>query len=208
MNTTLRTVLVKSVLIATASLAFCANASANLLTTKVTADNSFIAYLSTSNTVMGSQFSAGNNWGTVYTNSVALNGLNQYYLHISATDAGGVAGLLGEFSLAGSGYHFANNTTSLLTGSNLITANTTGYTNAYTATTSYGANNSSQTWGTVAGISTAAQWVWSGNNDTNNLSFFSVAILKDTPANVPEPASIGLLGLGLLALTRFARKAK
>lgn len=206
--TKLRNIFTQSALILSTSLVFCASASAHLLTTKLTADNSFVAYLSDANTTQGTQFSSGTNWGTVYTGSFALNGLNTYYLHISALDAGGVAGLLGEFSLAGSGYHFANNTTSLLTGSSLITANATGYTSAFTATTNYGLNNNSQTWGTVAGISNSAQWVWSGNNDTNNASYFSVAILKDTPANVPEPGSLGLLGLGLLALTRFGKKAK
>jgi hypothetical protein len=206
--TTLRTLFTKSALILATSLAFCASASATVLTTKLTADNSFIAYLSSSNTTLGDQFSSGINWGTVYTGTLTLGTLNQYYLHISALDAGGVAGLLGEISLTGSGYHFANNAMTLLTGSNLITANTTGYSNAYTATMSYGANNASQTWGTVAGISTSAQWIWSGNNDFNNQSFFTVAILKDAPANVPEPGSLGLLGLGLLALTRFGKKAK
>jgi hypothetical protein len=208
MTTTLRSFFRQSAIILSTSLAFCGSASAHLLTTKITADNSFVAYLSASNTTQGTQFSSGTSWGTVYGSYIALGSLDQYYLHISATDAGGVAGLLGEFSLAGSGYHFANNTTSLLTGSNLVMANTTGYANAYSATTSYGLNNASRTWGTVNGISNNAQWVWSGNNDTNNFSFFSVAILKDTPANVPEPGSIGLLGLGLLALSRFAKKPK
>ena len=208
MTISLRSLFVQSAIVLSTSLAFGASASAHVLTTKITADNSFIAYLSASNTTQGTQFSSGTNWGTVYSSAIALGSLDQYYLHISALDAGGVAGLLGEFSLAGSGYHFANNTTSLLTGSSLVTANTAGYASAFGAATSYGLNNASQTWGTVSGINTNAQWIWSGNNDTNNFSFFSVAILKDTPANVPEPGSIGLLGLGLLALTRFAKKAK
>lgn len=208
MTTTLRSFFVRSAIILSTSLVFCASASAHLLTTKITADNAFIAYLSASNTTQGTQFSSGTNWGTVYSSYAVLGDLDRYYLHIAATDTGGVAGLLGEFSLAGSGYHFANNTTSLLTGSSLITANTTGFANAYSATTSYGLNNASQTWGTVSNISSSAKWIWSGNNDTNNFGFFTVAILKDTPANVPEPGSIGLLGLGLLALTRFAKKSK
>ena len=60
----------------------------------------------------------------------------------------------------------------------------------------------------MSAIDSNAQWIWSGNNDSNDYSYFSVAILKDVPANVPEPGSIGLLGLGLLALTRFSRKSK
>lgn len=207
MNNALRTILVNSTLILSTSLAFCASASAHLLTTRISVDNGFNAYLATADNQLGTQFSSGANWGTVSAGSIVLNGADQYYLHISAFDTGGVAGLLGQFSLANSGYHFANGTTSLLTGSNLITANTTVYTGAYSATTSYGANGVSP-WGTLSGISSSAQWIWSGNNNTNNFSYFSVAILKDVPANVPEPGSLGLLGLGLLALTRFGRKPK
>ena len=207
MKTTLRTVFFKSVLVVSASLAFCASASAHLLTTKISVDNGFSAYLATADNQLGTKFSSGLDWNTVTTGSIALGSAGQYYLHISADDQGGVAGMLGQFSLANSGYHFANGTTSLLTGSNLITANTTGYNGVYSATTSYGANGVSP-WGTLSNISTNAQWIWSGNNDTNNFSYFSVAILKDVPANVPEPGSLGLLGLGLLALTRFGKKAK
>jgi hypothetical protein len=207
MNNTLRTFFVKSALILSTSLAFCASAQAHLLTTKISVDNGFSAYLATANNLIGTQFSSANNWGTVTNGAVVLNGAAQYYLHISAYDQGGVAGLLGQFSLADSGYHFADGTTYLLTGSKLITANTTGYTGAYSATTSYGVNGVSP-WGTLSTIGSGAQWIWSGNNDTNNLSYFSVAILKDMPANVPEPGSLGLLGLGLLALTRFGKKAK
>jgi MSHA biogenesis protein MshQ len=205
MNTTLRSLIVKSALILSASVAFCASASATVLTTKISVDNGFTAYLSDANTTAGVKFSSGNDWGVVTASTYTLGSLSQYYLHIAATDAGGVAGLLGQFSLD-SGYHFANGTTSLLTGSNLITANTTGFANAYTATTSYGVNGVSP-WGTLAGISSSAQWVWSGNNEYNDVSYFTIAILKDAPANVPEPGSLGLLGLGLLALTRVAKKS-
>ncbi|WP_332876956.1 PEP-CTERM sorting domain-containing protein [Massilia sp. S19_KUP03_FR1] len=205
MNNTLRSLLLKSALVLSASAALCASATAGVLTTKVSVDNGFSAYLSTTNNTLGTTFSSANDWYTVTRGSVTLGTLAQYYLHIAAYDQGGVAGMLGAFSLADSGYHFANGTTSLLTGSNLITANTTGFTGAYTATTSYGANGVAP-WGSLAGISSSAQWIWSGNNDFNDRSYFTIAILKDAPSNVPEPGSLGLLGLGLLALTRVAKK--
>lgn len=205
MNNPLRSLLVKSALVLSASVALCASASATVLTTRISVDNGFTAYLSDTNTTVGTNFSSGNDWGVVTTATTTLGSLSQYYLHIAATDAGGVAGLLAQFTLD-SGYHFADGTTSLLSGSNLITANTTGFSNAYTATTSYGINGVSP-WGTLSGISSSAQWVWSGNNNVNDYSFFTIAILKDVPANVPEPGSLGLLGLGLLALTRVAKKS-
>ena len=207
MNTTLRNLFIQSAVVLTTSLAFCASASAGVLTTKISVDNGFNAYLATSATDLGTKFSSGTDWGIVTNGSIDLSGAATYYLHISAYDQGGVAGMLGQFSLANSGYHFANGATSLLTGSNLITANTVGYTGALSATSSYGANGVSP-WGTLSSIASTAQWVWSGNNDVNDYSYFSVAILKDAPSNVPEPGSLGLLGLGLLALTRFAKKAK
>jgi hypothetical protein len=207
MNHTLRSLFSKSLLVLAASAAFCASATAGVLTTRISVDNGFWAYLSTTNNTDGTVFSSANNWYAVTSGSVTLGSLDQYYLHIAAYDQGGVAGMLGSFSLADSGYHFANGSTSLLTGSSLITANTTGASGAYSATTSYGANGVAP-WGSMAGISSSAQWIWSGNNNVNDKSYFSIAILKDAPANVPEPGSLGLLGLGLLALTHVATKAR
>lgn len=207
MNNTLRSRLSKSALALAACATFCASATAGVLTTKISVDNGFWAYLSATNNTDGTVFSSANNWYTVTSGSVTLGSLDQYYLHIAAYDQGGVAGMLGSFSLANSGYHFANGTTSLLTGSSLITANTSGAAAAYAATTSYGANGVTP-WGNMAGISSSAQWIWSGNNDVNNKSYFSIALLKDAPAKMPEPGSLGLLGLGLLALTRVATKSR
>lgn len=211
MQATFRRFALNTVLALSASLAVCATASAHYITTKISVDNGFSAYIADSDTTAGTRFSVGTDWGTVTSNYAALNGANQYYLHIAAYDVGGVAGLLGSFSLAGSGYHFADNSTTLLTGSSLLTANAIGFNGVYSATTSYGVNGVSP-WGTLTGISSSAQWVWSGNNDANDVSYFSAVIFKDgfVPAatNVPEPGSLGLLGLGLLALTSVAAKSR
>jgi hypothetical protein len=208
MNTSLRSFAVKTTFAAVTALAFAASASATTLTTKLAVDNGFTAYLSTSDSSTGTQFSVGHDWPTVVTGTVELGTAAKYFLQVAAYDDGGSAGLLGEFSLAGTGYHFADGSTTVLTGSNLLSGNVIGFNGAYSALWNIG-QNGVQPWNTVAGIDAAAQWVWSGANDFENFTFLSLEILADAPADVPEPASLGLMGLGLLALSRIrARKSQ
>jgi hypothetical protein len=116
MNTSLRSFAVKTTFAAVTALAFAASASATTLTTKLAVDNGFTAYLSTSNSSTGTQFSVGHDWPTVVTGTVELGTAAKYYLQVAAYDDEGSAGLLGEFSLAGTGYHFADGSTTVLTG--------------------------------------------------------------------------------------------
>ena len=73
---------------------------------------------------------------------------------------------------------------------------------SWAATTSYLANGAANIWtqvnnGPVAGISSNAQWIWS-NNNFNAQQDNSLWIRTSITVSVPEPATIGLLGLTLL----------
>lgn len=183
-------------------------ASATVLTSSLSVDNGFVAYISTSDAAAGTPFSVGNNWATTVVDSTGLNAGTDYYLHIFAYDEGGIAGMLGQFALSGTDHVFANGTTSLLTNTTDWSGNMTAFGAPYTALSSLGTNGVGP-WGTRPDIGGDATWIWVGDANDNNLSFFSTKISATAAgADVPEPASAALLGLGLLALATTRRKSK
>ncbi|MFL9923625.1 PEP-CTERM sorting domain-containing protein [Herbaspirillum lusitanum] len=186
-------------LIANATAAF---ASPTTLTSKLNVDNTFSFYVSTNDSTLGTFIGSGSDWGTTSSFSSILTAGVTNYLHIIATNLGGPGGFLGAFTLSGSDdFVFANGSKTLLTGDTGLKQNLTGFGTPYNATVSEGANGVSP-WGYIASYGTLVpQWVWNYNSTSSgdfNTVYFSAAILQ--AAAVPEPGSIALLGLGLLAL--------
>ncbi|MES2015357.1 MAG: PEP-CTERM sorting domain-containing protein [Pseudomonadota bacterium] len=178
-----------------------ASSQATVLTTNMSVDNGYVVYISTANNVQGTAFGNAANWYTTYTNTTTLAADTTYFLHVFAYDQGGIAGLLGDFSLSGSGHKFANGQTSLTTDITNWMGNNSGFGNAYGAVGSLG-NDGVGPWGNRPNIVDSATWIWAGNAYDNNAAYFTTEITA-----VPEPTTVAMLGLGLLALGVARRRS-
>lgn len=196
---------------------------AQSLSGTLTVDNYFTAYLSTSATALGTVLVNGNNWPSTYAiNNVALSTGQDYYLHIAAGDYGVISGFLGSFSLAGSGFQFANGQQTLNTNTTNWTASLGGSLPAsngpqvappvsfttpvgQTSATlrSQGVNGVSP-WGPFPQISSSAQWIWTQDNCVNCGRYFTTRITS----TVPEPGTFALMGSGVFALVLFGRRRR
>ncbi|WP_371194167.1 DUF6701 domain-containing protein [Glaciecola sp. SC05] len=155
------------------SLCVAASATAQLNGT-VHIDNAFEAYISTDDSVQGTLIGSGTNWPTAYSFTTTLTPGQDYYLHIRAVDTGGVAAFLGEFELTGGEHTFENGLTTLITDTLHWRVSTTGWSN-YLAVSGYGLNGVSP-WGNRPSVDANAQWVWSADNNIDNLNFFTTKI--------------------------------
>lgn len=224
-------------LLAAAALAAPLAAQAISIRVNMTVDNSYALFYGTSTqatTFVGADYS----WPSVETYNFNLP-VDHYLYVVTASDLSVAQGFLGQFENLDSGYKFYSNdpqwqvmatglgnTGAPYSGSSadlallsqeIQDANGGGNpSNGWTGLTA-GPSNGSAPWGTMAGIDSAARWVWySSNGDTDPTSpgfnhnewlVFRIAVAARPTESVPLPGTIGLLGLGIAAFGLARRKA-
>lgn len=176
------------------SLTAPAGVMASTLSGTLTADDSFVAFISTSDSLAGTQIASGDNWGLPQSfSNINLSSGQDYYLHIHAWDVYGlISAFLGKFDLSGNGFSFANHSTSLVTNATDWKVSTTGFGSNYLPSPfDYGANGVSP-WFTMSGIDTTAHWLWTTQGSLGD-AYFSTKITS----TVPLPAAWAMMALGL-----------
>ncbi len=174
-------------------------ANATILTGGLNVDNSYTAYISTSDSVAGSMLSGAINWAdTQSLGTVNLVAGQDYFLHIEANNITGPAGFLGDFSLSGIDHEFANGNTFLTTNTTDWLVSALGW-GGYGAATSYGTNGVSP-WGNRTGVDSSAEWIWLPGVQNYQSAYFTTKITAVSPVSAPTTVLLlaaGLLGFGL-----------
>ncbi len=180
--------------LAFSALALTSTAKAGLIEGNLNVDNKHTVYISTADNVAGVAVSSYYGWQHTDTFSAALTSGVDYYLHIQASNDGGPAAFLGDFTLDGSEHVFANGLDTIETNTVDWSVSNSGW-GGYTTATGYGTNGVAP-WGFQSGVDSSAQWIWSSSVYNNQSAYFTVAIQA---VDVPEPSSIAILGLALFA---------
>lgn len=194
----------------------CVTANAdtlNTLTGTVTADDSFIAYISTSNSTLGTEFAstkAGdtNTWTIQYPISTILGSNTTYYLQIVvANGGGGPEAFSGTFSLAGTNFQFSNGTQTLGTNATNWTGISVTDASVWQTPNAPAYLENDGTYNIYNSPYPGAEWIWSqgGSDSITDVADLSTTITSRVAAT-PEPGSIILLGSGLLGLAGVVRR--
>ena len=178
-------------------------AQATTLTATITSDDAYEAYISTNDSVEGTQFlvSTGT-WSSVETGSTALTAGVVNYLHIRSRNWSGPQMIIGQLSLSDADFAFDNNTQ----------FNVTNITDWKLSRTGWGLNNLTAVdlgpdglspWGNQPGIDDSARFIWSEVAVNTDDHYWSIRL---TP--VPEPATMSVLGLAAFAAWRRRRATR
>ncbi|MBI1333011.1 MAG: hypothetical protein GC165_09035 [Armatimonadetes bacterium] len=174
-------------------------ASATDLNFSGSADDAFVAYVSTNPNVTGTSFVSGSSWGVTYTGNFTLTPGTTNYLHIDAFDvAGAPSMLIAQLGLSDSSFWFDDMTQSALSGDSNWSASLVGFGGATTPIIDEGVNGTSP-WGSRPNIDPNAHFVWTDGNVSDH-RYFTVQI-----NTVPEPAELTVLGLGILPFLRLRK---
>lgn len=190
-----------------------AQAAQPVLSGTITADNEYAAFLSTSDSTLGTFLTSGANWESAQSFSFNLTPGQTYFLHVIANNwygpsdmaGGNPDALLGSFSLTGA-FTFANGLQTLDTDTADWRADAGNVVQNLSGPLSWTApagtpwnwgDNGTSIWESVngapiAGIGGQAQWIWS-QTDPVGEAFFSTTI---SAGAVPEPAAWGLMIVG------------
>lgn len=198
----------KKLIIGLAALSLSVGTSfATTLTSKISMDNQFTAYISTSDSSTGLSFGTGTNWTTTYVDTIGLTAGTDYYLHVYGKDVGGIAGFLGEFLLDSTDHAFSNGTQKLLTNTANWEGNGTGFNGTYFSPLTDLGQDGVGPWGNRPNIDDTARWIWYGDANNNNDSYFTTKIsARSVPDHGSTLALVSIAFLGLASLRRKIRK--